>query len=237
VGCEKVRERSATPYNTSGRVASFAHEVNNPLAALLNLLRLVESEAILSPKGRRYLSLAKEEIRRISQLTHSALEQSKHTGVLQDTNVPELVRSVLDLYALRFESRGIAIDSRFRGNGNLAVDASALRRMLSNLLLNAADSMPKGGRICTRLSETHERLGQKRHGLRLTVADTGCGIPRNNLPKVLDPFFTTKGCAGTGIGLSVVKETIDRHNGVLRVRSNTEPGHSGTVFSVFLPSS
>ncbi len=235
MGREKVRERSATPCNGNGSVASFAHEVNNPLAALLNLLHLLESEAILSPKGRHYLSLAKEEVSRISQLTRSALEQSKHTGVMQDTNVAELVRSVLDLYASRFESRGIVIDSRFRGNGNLAVDASALRRMVSNLLLNAADSMPRGGRICTRLSEVREALGQKRHGLRLTVADTGCGIPRNNLPKVLEPFFTTKGSAGTGIGLSVVKETIDRHKGVLRVRSSTEPGRSGTVFSVFLP--
>jgi signal transduction histidine kinase len=223
------------PWNGNGSVASFAHEVNNPLAALLNLLHLVQSEAILSPKGRQYLSLAEEEVRRISQLTHSALDHSKDNSVFQDTNVPELVHSVLDLYAARFESRGIAIDSRFRGHGNLLVDAGALRRMLSNLLLNAADSMPRGGRICTRLSETRERLGKKRHGLRLTVADTGCGIPRYNLPKVLEPFFTTKGSAGSGIGLSVVKETVERHCGVLRVRSSTEPGRSGTVFSVFLP--
>ena len=125
----KVRSRSATPSN--GNVASFAHEISNPLAALLNLLHLVESEATLTQRGRRYLNLAEEEIQRISQLTHSALEHSKDTTVSKDIDIPELVRSVLDVYASRFESKGIEVNSRYCDDGNLAGDAGLLRRMLS----------------------------------------------------------------------------------------------------------
>jgi signal transduction histidine kinase len=235
VDSEKVRSRAATPSNSNGSVVSFAHEINNPLAALLNLLHLVESEATLTQRGRRYLKLAEGEIQRISQLTHSALEHSKDTVVLKDIDIPELVRSVLDLYASRFDSRGIEIYGRYCGNGNLAGDAGLLRRMLSNLLLNAADATPNGGKIYTRVSATHEWTGQKRHGLRVTVADNGCGIPGDCLPRVLEPFFTTKGKSGTGIGLSLVRDTVQKHRGVLRVRSCTTRGRSGTVFSVFLP--
>ena len=231
---EKVRSRSATPSN--GNVVSFAHEINNPLAALLNLLHLVESEATLTQRGRRYLNLAEEEIQRISQLTHSALEHSKDTTVLKDINIPELVRSVLDVYASRFESKGIEVNSRYCDDGNLAGDAGLLRRMLSNLLLNAADATPNGGKIYARVSAAHEWMGEKRYGLRVTVADNGCGISGDCLPRVLEPFFTTKGKSGTGIGLSVVRDTVQKHRGVLRVRSCTTVGRSGSVFSVFLPS-
>ncbi len=230
---EKVNNSSATPPN--GNVVSFAHEINNPLAALLNILHLVESEA-LTERGQHYLKLAREEIRLISQLTHSALSQSKQTAVLEDTNLPDLMRSVLDVYSSRFESRGIEVKRRFCRNGNLACDPGALRRTFSNLLLNAADAMPNGGKVCTRVSVAQEWTGQKRHGLRVTIADNGCGIPRDYLPRVLEPFFTTKGKSGTGVGLSVVKATVQKHRGVLRVRSCTRFGRSGSVFSIFLPS-
>jgi signal transduction histidine kinase len=233
VDSEKVNNSSATP--TNGNVVSFAHEINNPLAALLNILHLVESEA-LTERGQHYLKLAREEIQRISQLTHSALAQSKQMAVLEYTNLPDLMRSVLDVYASRFESRGIEVKTRFCRNGSLACDPGALRRTFSNLLLNAADAMPNGGKVSTRVSVAQEWTGQKRHGLRLTVADNGCGIPGDYLPRVLEPFFTTKGKSGTGVGLSVVRDTVQKHRGVLRVRSCTRSGRSGSVFSIFLPS-
>jgi len=77
--------------------------------------------------------------------------------------------------------------------------------------------------------------GRFKRGVPLTFADTGSGIAAKNLARIWDPFFTTKGSAGNGIGLSLVKNTVQKHHGVLRVRSSTRTGHSGTVFSVFLP--
>jgi signal transduction histidine kinase len=107
--------------------------------------------------------------------------------------------------------------------------------MCANLLLNAADAMPDGGKICARISLGHEWNARHRRGLRLTFADTGSGIAAKDLVRMWDPFFTTKGPAGNGIGLSLVKNTVQKHHGVLRVRSSTRSGHSGSVFSIFLP--
>jgi two-component system CheB/CheR fusion protein len=107
--------------------------------------------------------------------------------------------------------------------------------MFTNLLLNAADAMPAGGKMQARVSNAHESGGQRRRGLRLILADNGKGIAAKDLPRILDPFFSTKGAAGNGIGLSLVNNTVQKHHGVLRVRSSTKPGRSGTVFVIFLP--
>jgi signal transduction histidine kinase len=215
--------------------ASLAHEINNPLDVLLNLLYLMESQATLTQEGRQYLRLAREEVHRISEIAQSALHEFRHSALPKDTNVPKLLRSVLDLYRSRLESRGISVRTRFSSEGNLAVYAGPLRQVISNLLLNAADAMPQGGRLHARVSAAHEWTGSERHGLRLTVADNGCGIPADKLSKVLEPFFTTKGAGGNGLGLSLVQDVVQKHRGVLRVRSSTKPGHTGSIFSIFLP--
>ena len=86
-----------------------------------------------------------------------------------------------------------------------------------------------------RISVAHEWKGRERHGLRLIVADSGYGIAAEDLSRLFDPFFTTKGTAGTGIGLPLVRAAVQKHNGVLRIRSSTAPGRSGSVFAIFLP--
>jgi signal transduction histidine kinase len=107
--------------------------------------------------------------------------------------------------------------------------------MLSNLLLNAAAATPAGGTLYARVSRAHEWSRKDRHGLRVTVADNGSGIAADNLSRIFEPFFSTKGSAGSGMGLSLVRDVVRRHDGLLRVRSSTQPGRSGTVFTVFLP--
>lgn len=232
---ERRKKRPPPSEHDRGIAASLAHEVNNPLQALLSLLNLIDQDATLTEKSRHYLSLACEEARRISQISHTAMNELRDTSGLEDINVPELLRSVLDFYKSRFESRGVSIHARYCPDENLLVYPWQLRQMFSNLLMNAADATPEGGRIHARISVAHEWIYHQRRGLRLTVADNGCGIAVKNLPRILDPFFTTKGPAGTGIGLSVVKNTVQKHGGVLRVRSSTKPGRSGTVFTIFLP--
>ncbi len=215
-------------------MSSFAHEINNPLEALHQLHYLIEREGTLTEKGRQYLAMAREEVERISQILHAAMEL-RDSGDPEETDVPELLNSVLDFYASRFSSRGIDVKTRYRSGPRLAVYPHQLRQMCANLLLNAADATPSGGKIYARVSPAHDWLGDHKSGLRLTFADTGSGIAAKNLGRIWDPFFTTKGPAGNGIGLSLVKDTVQKHHGVLRVRSSTKAGHSGTVFSIFLP--
>lgn len=234
---EAQRDRR-TPRDEGKLAASLAHEINNPLDSLLSLLYLMRSELNLTERGRRYLTLAEEEVQRVSQIAHSALERNREAAAPKDANVPRLLGSVVDFYYPRFESRGIAVKTRYCLGGELPVFAGPLRQVFSNLLLNAADAMPKGGRLYARVSRAHEwtgEAGQERYGLRVTVADSGCGIPEENLRMVLKPFFTTKGSHGNGLGLSLVKEVVQAHGGSLRVRSSTAAGHSGSVFTIFLP--
>ncbi len=231
-GNQRLENRPPPAENENG-ISSLAHEINNPLEALHQLHYLIEQEGTLKEKGRQYLALAREEVQRISQILHAAMEL-RDSGDPEDTDVPELLSSVLDFYASRFSFRGIDVKTRYPSGLRLAIYPRQLRQMCVNLLLNAADAMPGGGKIYARIASAHEWKNHKR-GLRLTFADTGCGIAAKNLVRIWDPFFTTKGSAGNGIGLSLVKNTVQKHHGVLRVRSSTRAGHSGTVFSIFLP--
>jgi signal transduction histidine kinase len=221
------------PAETENGISSLAHEINNPLEALHQLHYLIEREGTLKEKGRQYLALARDEVHRISKILHAAMEL-RDSGDPEDTDVPELLRSVLNFYKSRFDAQGISVNTRSRNGAHLLAYPHQLRQMCANLLLNAADAMPNGGKIYARITPSHEWKCHTR-GLRLTFADTGSGITPKNLQRIWDPFFTTKGAAGNGIGLSLVKNTVQKHRGVLRVRSSTKAGHSGTVFSIFLP--
>jgi signal transduction histidine kinase len=228
-------QRYQTPVDGIELVASLAHEINNPIGALLDLLFLMEPEAEFTPKGREYLKLAHQELHRLSQIAHGAMDEARATLILQNTDISELLRAVVQFYESRFAAHGVSIHTSYSSSEKLRVHRGSVRQMFSNVLLNAADAMPQGGKIYVRIREAHEWRGMKRRGLRVTFADNGRGILAENLPKVTDAFFTTKGSAGTGLGLSLVKDTVKEHDGVLRVRSSTRPGRSGTVFTIFLP--
>jgi signal transduction histidine kinase len=232
LGDEKV-DRVRAPAAGGALGASLAHEINNPLDALLNLLYLIEAEA--TPTGRHYLVLAQEEVHRISQIAHGAMDRFRSPVGPQDTNVPRLLGSVVDFYRSRLDSQDIRVEARYCSAADLPVDPGSLRQVFSNLLLNAAHAMPGGGTMHVRVSRAHEWAGLKRRGLRVTFADNGCGIAAENLSKITEAFFTTKGTAGTGLGLALVKDSVEKHHGVLRVRSSTQPGQSGSIFAIFLP--
>ena len=213
--------------------ASTAHEINNPLDTLLNLLHLLEPEA-LTDKGRHYLRLAEEEVSRIAQIANAALDQSKVAVITHKMNVGELLAAVLEFYKQRFDSSGIAIQSRYSSDGNIPVRADQLRRVFSNLLLNAVEAMPQGGKLHVRVSAGREWGGEGRRGVRVTIADSGSGIGSSLLPQLFERPFTTKS-GGHGMGLPMVKDVMRQHTGWLRVRSSTQPARHGTVFSLFLP--
>lgn len=232
-GNQRLENRPPPAENGNG-ISTLAHEINNPLEALHQLHYLIEKEGSLREKGRQYLAMAHDEVQRISKILHAAMEL-RDSGDPEDTDVPQLLCSVLNFYKSRFDSQDISVNARYRSGAHLSAYPHQLRQMCANLLLNAADAMPRGGKIYARIAPAHEWKDDHRRGLRLTFADTGSGIATKNLARMWDPFFTTKGAAGNGIGLSLVKNTVQKHHGVLRVRSSTKAGHSGTVFSIFLP--
>lgn len=229
------QNRCSPPADRDKRGVSFAHEISSPAESLLNLIFLMEREVELTPEAKRYLGLIRDETNRLSQIAHSALREFRYGSEVSATNVPELLASVLAFYRSRLESHGISVTTRYCTDGNMTVYPGPLRQTFANLLLNAVDSMPEGGTVHARVSNCHEWSGLRRKGLRVTFADSGKGIDSTVMSNILEPFFTTKGAAGNGIGLSLVNDTVLKHHGVLRIRSSTRTGHSGSIFTIFLP--
>jgi signal transduction histidine kinase len=215
--------------------ASFAHEINGPLESLLNLLFLLQGKPGLTRPGQHYLKLANEEVRRISEIAQEVLHQAGRAhATRQQTDVAALLDTVLDFYKLRLRSSRVTVMASHSGDDSVSAYDGHLRQALANLVRNAIDAMPTGGQLYARVADAHEWTGRKRRGVRVTIADTGSGICEAARANIFEPFFSTKR-DGNGIGLSLVKDVVQEHEGLLRVRSRTQPGRSGTVFTMFLP--
>ncbi|MGB7190388.1 MAG: PAS domain-containing protein [Acidobacteriaceae bacterium] len=219
----------------AGRLAaSIAHEINNPLEAVTNLLYLsLESRDMDQIRG--YLQDAERELRRMSIISSQTLRFYRQSTRPSFVRPDELIASVLSLHQARTLNSRIHVEERLRAKEPIHCFDGEIRQVLSNLVGNATDSMrSEGGRLLLRSREgTYWRNGRK--SLILTVADTGRGISPENQKKIFEPFFTTKGVSGTGLGLWVSQEIVERHKGRLYVRSSEQPGRSGTVFNLFLP--
>jgi signal transduction histidine kinase len=220
--------------NGHGFAASLAHEIKNPLQSVLNLLHLLESE-VKTPKAFNYLDLLEQELLRMSQIVYGELDEFRSsTKKTEKIEVAELAASVLEVYRVNFQAKQISISARFQEVAIRGYSAD-LRQVVSNLLLNALDAMSARGKLGIRTSAVHEWNGARRPGTRLIIADNGCGLGEVQFAELFDHSFTTKGQAGTGVGLMRVKDIVTQHHGTITVRSTTRLGRSGTVFSVFLP--
>ncbi len=218
-----------------GRLAStIAHEINNPLEAVTNLLYLAR-HGDSSDDTMRYLDQADKELRRVALITSQSLRFYKQSTRPQAIACTALVDSVLDLYEGRAANSVVVIERRDRVSPAVVCLESEIRQVLNNLVRNGIDAMHgRGGRMLIRTRQaTDWRTGVP--GVLITIGDTGTGMAPGTLEHIYKPFFTTKGIAGTGLGLWVSSEIVARHRGRLRVRSTQSPGCSGTVFSLFLP--
>ena len=219
-----------------GRLAaSIAHEINNPLESVTNLLYLAERSADLT-ETKTYVQTAERELRRVSVIANQTLRFHKQSSSPQEISGAQLISSVISLFQSRIINAGIEVEERIRATQPVRCFEGEIRQVLSNLVSNAIDAIPPqaGARLLLR-----SRIGRDWHtgrpGLVITVADTGSGIPAEVLSRIFQPFYTTKGINGTGLGLWVSTEIVDRHHGTLRLRSSQKEGHSGTVFTMFLP--
>jgi PAS domain S-box-containing protein len=217
-----------------GRLASsIAHEINNPLESVMNLIYLARQYAT-NPDAQGFLDTADQEIRRVSIIANQTLRFHKQPSNPQAVGCSELISSVLGIYQGKLRNAGIKVEMQYRAELPIVCFEGDIRQVLNNLVGNAIDAMPNGGRLLLRCRKaTHWPTGGK--GLVLTIADTGAGMDSEVLPKIFQPFFTTKGIGGTGLGLWVSQEIADRHNGALKVRTSQCEGRSGTVFTLFLP--
>lgn len=218
-----------------GRLAaSISHEINNPLEAITNLLYLLKQET-LPPQAKTYLLLAEQELARVSQITAQTLRFHRQATRARPVTPRDLLDPVLALYLGRLNNSGIEVRFKDRDTPPFVCFEGDIRQVLNNLVSNAVDSMRTGGRLLIRSRAAHcPRSGVP--GVRITVADTGHGMPEAVARRIFDAFYTTKGINGTGLGLWISSGIVEKHHGKLRVRSSTCEHAHGTVFSMFLPS-
>jgi signal transduction histidine kinase len=149
------------------------------------------------------------------------------------TFVPALIEEVLSVYGRKLEEKNIQVDKHFGDVDELRAFPSELRQVFSNLVFNAVEALPEGGKVSIRVRRAIGKLGKP--GIRITVADNGSGIAPENMPRIFEPFFTTKASKGTGLGLWVSHGIVHKHEGTIRARSSIDVLRHGTCFTVFLP--
>ncbi|HEX3373818.1 MAG TPA: ATP-binding protein [Edaphobacter sp.] len=220
----------------AGRLAaSVAHEVNNPLEGLTNLVYIALRSNDLD-EIHYLLAQAESELGRIAHITRQSLGFYRETTTPTHFKPATIIREVTDFYAPRARNLGVSFLVNTKTEREVLGLAGELRQILSNLLANSLDACVSGSTIRIEASSAVDPRDLTRQGVRITIADSGFGIPAKHLESIFEPFFTTKKDTGTGLGLWVSRELVQKHGGTLRVRSRTSSPSCGTVFSIFLPS-
>ena len=220
-----------------GRMAAvISHEINNPLAAVMDLLYLVQTANGTPDEALEYLRTADEELKRIAHITRQTLGFYREMSSPTSFRVLSLLTSVLDLLQAKIKSKRALVKTQC--DEQLKIDSAIygeLRQVVSNFLVNSLDALEEEGSVTVRASTSFDPSNGKPR-IRITVADNGHGIAPSVLPQIFEPFFTTKGEIGNGLGLWVSKQIIDNHGGAVQFRSSIGGSYRGTAFSIILPS-
>ncbi len=228
----------------AGRLAaSIAHEINNPLEAVTNLLYLIRLHDSLPSETRHYVDLAQHEVARVSEITQQTLRFYRQSTLPITAKVSELMDSVLTLHQGRVNSLQVEVQRFYEPDVELFCFAGEMRQLFANLIGNSLDAMMPGpGRLVLSVKRSHSWHDSSIEGVRVSVMDTGNGMTDEVRSRIFEPFFTTKEATGTGLGLWVSAEIVRKHHGTIRIRSrvaadgqsNGSSG-SGTVFMIFFP--
>jgi PAS domain S-box-containing protein len=225
--------RTTEKLAAAGRLAAtVAHEINNPLEAVTNLVFLAKRDLPDAAKVARHLDMAERELDRVAHIARQTLGFYRETSSPTSVNVVKTLDDLLYLYEKRLETRSIQVRKVYTKAVEITGLAGEIRQAFSNLISNAIDAMPHGGSLVIKVSESHRWGGSPAEGVRVSVLDTGSGIGRQEQKHLFEPFFTTKADVGTGLGLWITRNIIEKHGGTIRFKSK---GGAGTVFSVFLP--
>jgi PAS domain S-box-containing protein len=239
---EEALRRTEKLAVTGRLAASIAHEINNPLEAITNLLFLLRSFEDLPESAQRYLAMTENEVRRVSEITQQTLRFYRQPTQPARSSMADLLDSVISLYQSRLNALDVHVERDYDPALTLFCFAGEIRQVMANLIGNSIDASEAGGRLVVRARRSHDWMNAKQSGVRISVADTGTGMDREVRQHIFEAFFTTKESTGTGLGLWVSQEIILKHHGRMRVRSRTAStgNHaiqnvSGTVFQIFIP--
>jgi PAS domain S-box-containing protein len=222
----------------TGRLAaSIAHEINNPLEAITNLLYLLRRFCHLDDNALNYVTIAEREVHRMSEITQQTLRFYRQSTLPARASMEELLDSVLDMYVARMGTLGVVLERSYDPTLDLYCFAGEVRQVIANFVSNAMDATAGGGRLIVRARRSQDWVHPQRDGVRITIADTGSGMTHEVRDRLFEAFFTTKGATGTGLGLWVSHEIILKHHGIIHLRSRaaSDGYSSGTVFQIFFP--
>ena len=232
---EQVRRQFEKLSAAARLSAAIAHEINNPLGAVTNLIYLANTVPGVPESVMELLTQAQQELERIAHATRQALGFYRESSRSERLEVPELLESVLKIFSPRIEGKKIKTVTKFRSCEPVYGVRGEIRQVISNLLINAIEAVPEGGTISLETRSARTDVGS---AIEILVADDGHGIAGADLDHIFEPFFTTKAGTGTGLGLWVAKEIIERHQGSIEVRqANGGSATGGVTFIVRLPSS
>ena len=220
---------------SAGRMAAvLAHEINNPLEAVTNILYLAQTMEGLPDEALHYLQMADAELKRIAHITRQTLGFYRESAGPVTFSVAMLLDSVVDLLQAKKNSKRAVVQKHCEEELQMTAFQGEMRQVVANLVMNSLDAIAEGGMICLRASLSGRFRGE-RQCIRITISDNGQGISELALGKIFQPFFTTKGSVGNGLGLWVSKQIVEKHGGSIQVRSRTAGPCQGTTFSIVLP--
>ncbi len=214
---------------TGRMAAAIAHEINNPLEAVTNLAYLLTTDASLSVAGKRYAELLLSEVDRISHVAKQSLGFFRDSNKPAEFDVCELIDGVIEINQRLLDRKHIQLTREFSAPCTVFGSAAELRQVFANLLTNSMDAAGERARIRIRVRSGPSGMR------RIVIADNGHGIPSPVLARLFQPFVSSKGSAGNGLGLWVSQGIVRKHGGEIRVKTSTARGRSGTAFAITLP--
>jgi PAS domain S-box-containing protein len=225
---EEALRRSERLAATGRLIATIAHEINNPLDALTNVMHLLKKSSSLDRDAAELVDLAEREVLRLSNISRQTLAPLRETKLPVVTKLSDLLDDVCAMYRPRLQAAKIEVERDYQIAGEVTIYPSELRQVFTNLMTNAIDAIGQKGKLTLSIGQGPA------NEIVVKIRDTGCGIPQENLKVIFEPFFSTKGDQGTGIGLWVIKGIVDKLSGRIEVETTTT-GQTGTCFSIFLP--
>ena len=233
---EEALRRTEKLAATGRLAASIAHEINNPLEAVTNSLYLALTDTSLADDTRLYLNMAEKELARVAHVTTQTLRFHRQSVAASSVDLAEIMDSSFSLFAPRFESSRIDVRREYSPGQTLLCRGDEIRQVFTNFLSNALDATRSGGLVRIRIRPSCDwRNDTPRPGFRITIADSGHGIPAHLHRSIFEPFVSTKETTGTGLGLWVSDGIVQKHGGRISLRSRTGDAHHGTVFALFFP--
>jgi len=225
--------RKAEKLAAAGRLAAtVAHEINNPLEAVCNLVYIARNTPGLPQEAVGYLNVAEQELDRVSHITRQTLGFYRDSSEPGPVQLRGVIESVMKLYENKVRSKSIAVELELAECPPVHGMHGELKQLVANLVSNAADAVAPGGKIQVSIAPASQ---EPEKGVEIKVADDGPGVPAENRARIFEPFFTTKEDVGTGLGLWVCKEIAERHRGNVQLSLSKDGGLGGAVFTVFLP--